>query len=179
MAKIVRLIDEEIEIVTGAASKEFDKGNAMKRLCKVLDKNAIQLRLIDEDGDEEEESSSVSLNNVVMVSFTANSDNVKLYTKADVPEDERSEVTVLLSSPTAHGDWTTGLIQKRLNNAVVDSTEYVAVRSEAVNELPVTADNFIDAQMDWVFELLMGDHIERFGEDDDADGEDDEYDDGD
>lgn len=182
MDKILQLSTDQVEILNGVYSEVFDKSTVRKILEKILSRGKIRMRLISEsEGDEEEDYSNLSLDKTILVSLGLTTDAVKVINTANVPDEEdRIETKMFLTSIYEYESWYIGRIIKKINNTICDSAEVVAVRKFSVKELEPTPDNFMDAQMDWVFELLIGDHAELFGDAfADAEEDDEDYDDGD
>ena len=178
MDGIYKFKSAKLALVEGVFEKEMEKSVIKKNMLRILKAGSITGTLITDDGDTDEEESTVDIKDALGIVLCVGEEYFKVV-KHDpkVDSEEEEEQVIHLVDVIEEGGWIIGKSYKRLNSAKVNSDEYVALKSSEVQQLPLNTDNYIEAHMSWIFDQLMSDFDERYGETE-VD-EDEEIDDGD
>lgn len=149
------------------------------KIKKAIDRGEISLREINEDGDVVEESSMISLKNLVGFTIQLSSGVTQIMQAGVDPdetdtseEDEEKPMFAFVRSENYNG-WTIGKMKKSLNNVEISKADYVVVRSEFAKVVENTTDNYITASLDWIIETVIEDFEDMF-----PDSDTEEFDDG-
>jgi hypothetical protein len=178
MDAIYKFKSNKLVTTEGVFAEEMEKSVIKKKLLKAIKLGKLTGTLIDEDGDVDETESTIDISNSTAVIFCVGEEYFKVLGHSEqLSDDESEDQTIHLVDVVEEGDWILGKSYKRLNTAKVNSDEYVALRKDKVEALPITTDNYIDAHMSWVFDQLITDFEDRYGSADTV--EEDEIDDGD
>jgi hypothetical protein len=178
MDAIYKFKSVKLATTEGVFSEEMDKAIIKKRLLKIIKSGTLTGTLINEEGDTDETESAVDVSKAHAIILCAGEEYFKVLKHSpQMDSEEDEEQTIHLIDVHEEGDWLLGKSLKRLNAVKVNSDEYVAIKKSEVEVLPINADNYIDSHMSWIFDQLLTDFEDRYGNN--ADAEDVEVDDGD
>ena len=137
-----------------------------------LSSEALQNLLRMDDEGIEEKPSKVDLSSVVGFSIQMKTGLAQVLMAGTDPEDDSQDAQdatdatklCLYNFEELPGGWVFGKLKHEINGTVVDNPEYIALRHSAVDHLPLTNENYVDAQMDWIAELVFSDFEEKYGD---------------
>lgn len=179
--KIVKLKEVKTSFYNGLLKDTTAKATAKKTLVKLLSKGNFEATSFDDEGDLTESYETKRITDSTIVVFLdVGSNGISLMEKdssIDSDEDDEGAVFYITDTQEING-WLLGKATKKLNSVKLDGDQVVAIRVGSFDELPFNSDTYMDANLNWIFEMLVSDYDFRYGEDIN-DENDEEIDDGD
>ena len=175
MDGIYKLNNLQFNVIEGVLPEVTEKAKAKKLMASIIGKKELVGTRISEEGDMEEEQSKVSLAKAHAIVIYVDEEYFKVIDAGKTSEEEEEEQFFHLVDTVELEGWIIGKSFKKINGIKVDSDELIAVRKSDASEVPMTADNYIEANLAWIFDRLLEDFEEKYGEGDDEE----EIDDGD
>ena len=175
MDAIYKLNNLQFNVVEGVLPEVTEKAKAKKLMVSIIGKNEFVGTRISDEGDMEEQQSKISIAKAYAVILYVDEEYFKVIEAGKTSEEEEEEQLFLLVDTVEIEGWIIGKSFKKINGVRVDSDELIAIRKADASEVPLNADNYIEANLAWIFDRLLEDFEEKYGEGDDEE----EIDDGD
>lgn len=179
MSKTAQIVQISVPFYTRAY--EYRKGEAKAGVIKAAERGYVNL--VEISGDEiEEEPSKVTLDKAIGFSIQLKSGLAQILFQGADPEDDSQDAAdateetklCLYNMAEIAGGWVVGKLKRQLNGVQVDNPDYIILRSSKFDSLPMTNENFVDANMDWITETIFSDYEDAHGVDEETE----EFDDG-
>ena len=175
MDAIYKLNNLQFNVVEGVLPEVTEKAKAKKLMASIIGQNEFVGARISDEGDMEEQQSKISIAKAYAVILYVDEEYFKVIEAGKTSEEEEEEQLFHLVDTVEIKGWIIGKSSKKINGVRVDSDELIAIRKADASEVPLNADNYIEANLTWIFDRLLEDFEEKYGEGDDEE----EIDDGD
>lgn len=146
------------------------KSESVKKfLIAATKSNTINLRSINDEGDMDEEAQKVDLSNVIGLSIQTESGLAQVIRSGkgeDGDDDQDNATFVLFNFEELENGWVIGKLKKQVNDVVVDKPEYVIFKKNRLEFVQPSTDAYIDANMDWLVEMIVSDFEDMYPEQD-------------
>lgn len=163
MEKIISITSGSYETTYGVLEEDVHKAKGKDFIKSIIDNGGITCSTINDDGDQVD-NEKIVINNYEYFGITLGLNSLNLYKLIEKSQDpEEDQVLYTLQDSFDYKGWLVGRFVKSISGLKVGATEIIAVQKDAVTELELNEDNYINSSLSWIFDALLTDYSEKYG----------------